>query len=290
MNEIARTPELIATEINVIKDQTRRMMLYNSIEIGRRLAEAREMVSHGEWSNWLEHSVNYSKSTANNLIRIFQEYGSEQITLLNDNAKSEAFAKLSYSQAVALLGVPEEDREAFIAENDVENMSTRELQQAIKERNEAIERAKEAENKRIVLDAKLKEKYTEVERLKSQLEKAQSSGNDEEVESLQNALNVLHEEVDKAKARAAELEKQLKETPIEVVEKIPEDVQKELEELRNKAGQVTEDVAKFKALFDILVKNFSSLLEALERIQDVDTKEKYRTAVEALIGKMKERL
>ncbi|MDF2892513.1 MAG: hypothetical protein K0R80_2880, partial [Clostridia bacterium] len=45
---IGRSPELIAAEINNIKNQTRKMMLYNSIEIGRRLIEAKTLVAHGE--------------------------------------------------------------------------------------------------------------------------------------------------------------------------------------------------------------------------------------------------
>ena len=72
---ISRTPDMIATEINSIKSQTRIMVLCNSIEIGRRLVEAKEMLPHGEWGKWLETSVDYSQSTANNLMRIFEEYG-----------------------------------------------------------------------------------------------------------------------------------------------------------------------------------------------------------------------
>jgi len=112
MNEIAmndknlsvdRTPQLIAIEINSIKEQTRKQVLFNSIEIGKRLAEAKIMLGHGEWGGWLKSYVDYSQSTANNLMRIFTDYGSSQITLFCDNAKSQALGNLSYTQAVALL-------------------------------------------------------------------------------------------------------------------------------------------------------------------------------------------
>ena len=36
-----RTPEVIAAEINSIKSQTKTMILCNSIEIGKRLVEAK---------------------------------------------------------------------------------------------------------------------------------------------------------------------------------------------------------------------------------------------------------
>ena len=104
MNEIAmidknlsidRTPQLIAVEINSIKEQTRKLVLFNSIEIGRRLTEAKLLLGHGEWGEWLEKSVDYSQRTASNLMRIFTDYGSSQITLFCDNAKSQALANLS---------------------------------------------------------------------------------------------------------------------------------------------------------------------------------------------------
>ena len=50
---VNRTPEIIAAEINGIKEQTRKMVLYNSIEIGRKLTEAKLLVEHGEWGHWL---------------------------------------------------------------------------------------------------------------------------------------------------------------------------------------------------------------------------------------------
>ncbi len=126
-----RTPGLIAAEINKIKEDTKRILIYNSIEIGRKLTEAKEMLPHGEWGKWLKTEVDYSKTTANNLMKIFQEYGSEQINLLGDNLKSQTFGNLNYSQATLLLGVPAEEREKFVEENNVEEMSARELKKAI---------------------------------------------------------------------------------------------------------------------------------------------------------------
>lgn len=304
---VARTPEMIAFEINSLKDQTRKIMLSNSIEIGRKLTEAKELVPHGEWGEWLERSVDYSKSTANNLMRIFEEYGADQITLLGDNAKSEALGKLSYSQAVALLGIPAEDRGVFVEENKVDEMSTRELQRAIKERDEALKAKEKAEKDKDKIqtdldDLKKEKEYSskKISRLQialmetdQKLKKAQSSGNAEELENLQESMKTLDDELAEAKRKNAELEKQLREKPIDVpqiVEKIPDDVQKELEELRNKVSQVDNGTAKFKVLFDLLVKNFSSLLEVLEQIQDSETKEKYRNAIDTLISKMKEKL
>ncbi len=108
-----RTPEIVAAEIRQIADQTRKMVLNSSIEIGKRLCEAKEMVPHGEWGSWLEKEVNFKQSTANNLMRIYTEYGDIQGELWGASAKSQTFGNLSYSQAVALLAVPAEEREEF---------------------------------------------------------------------------------------------------------------------------------------------------------------------------------
>ncbi|WP_411680447.1 DUF3102 domain-containing protein [Clostridium thailandense] len=216
---IARTPELIAAEINNIKEQTRKMVLYNSIEIGRRLVEAKAIVGHGEWGKWLKESVEYSQRTANNLMRIFQEYGSEQITLLQDNSKSQAFANLNYSQAIALLELPEEEREGFIKENNVEDMSTRELQKVIKEKQELEEKLKETE-KKVELEhnawesisksydrlEKVNEKhFKNAEKLKKELEDAKNKKKEEltnrevEIENLRMHIDTINEKLNKAK-------------------------------------------------------------------------------------------
>ena len=135
-----RTPEIVAAEIRQIADQTRKMVLNSSIEIGKRLCEAKEMVPHGEWAAWLEKNVDFSQSSANNFMKIYTEYGDIQGELWGASAKSQTFGNLSYSQAVALLAVPAEEREEFVKENHVEDMSTRELQEAIKARDEAEEK------------------------------------------------------------------------------------------------------------------------------------------------------
>ena len=45
----ARDPEIIAAEINTIKEQVQRVLIYASIEIGGKLTEAKSLVPQGEW-------------------------------------------------------------------------------------------------------------------------------------------------------------------------------------------------------------------------------------------------
>ena len=140
-----RTPELIGAEIRMYVDAGRRVTLLCGIEIGRRLCEAKELLAHGEWLPWLSRETEFSDRTAQNYMRAFREYGADQMWLLGPETNTKTFADLPISKALALLSVPESEREAFAAEVGAEGLSTRELEQAIRERDEAMKRAKAAE-------------------------------------------------------------------------------------------------------------------------------------------------
>lgn len=128
-----RTIEVITAEIRALTASA----LANIIEIGRRLSEAKAMLPYGEFGPWLE-SVGYSHSTANNFMRLFDAYGSKQGSLFGAEVEDfQTYGKLSYSKALALLDVPAEERADFVETHNVDEMSTRELKAAIKERDEA---------------------------------------------------------------------------------------------------------------------------------------------------------
>lgn len=324
----ARTPGLIAAEINDLKGQTRKMILYNSIEIGRRLVEAKSFLDHGEWGEWLENSVDYSQSTAQNLMRIFDEYGADQITFLTDNAKSQALGNLSYTQAVTLLGIPEVEREQFVKDNDIDSMSTRELQQAIKDLKQAKEENQKLEQEKSQakdeLDKVKKDKQetekkiqsltTEQDKLKKQLE-VESSKDDKELKRQQQELDKSQKEMAKLKEKIKELEtkpldvhkgatdediakikakaseKYEKDMAILKVEK--EQAERRIKELELKTSQQSNAAAlKYQVYFDELVKAFKELLQALAEIKETDeaAHERYKNAIAGLISKMSERL
>ena len=70
---------------------------------------------------------------------VFDEYGDKQPAALNADAQTQQLPNMNFSQALILLAVPEEDREQFIAEMDIENISVRELQKAVKDREQALQ-------------------------------------------------------------------------------------------------------------------------------------------------------
>lgn len=130
-----RSISTITTEIRTITRQTQQLLLSAAIEIGCRLTEAKALVPHGEWGSYLQTEVEFSQSTANNFMRLYEEYGDRQESLFAPN--SQAFENLSYTKALRLLALPAEERAEFAESHDVESMSTRELEKAIKERDEA---------------------------------------------------------------------------------------------------------------------------------------------------------
>ena len=242
-----RTPQLIAVEINSIKEQTRKILLFNSIEIGRKLTEAKTLIDHGEWGEWLEKYVDYSQRTASNLMRIFTDYGSSQITLFCDNAKSQALANLSYTQAVALLGIPQEEREAFIEEQDIDSMSTRELQQAIKERQE--------------LETKLKLAEENAKTHKEQAEAADQSLND-----LTDSYTELQEALIKANQKA-ESDQQVTESVLRTTEAVVEKLQNDLQIEKEESKSEREAAQRVSDSYDKLEKTNHEHYQTSERLR-----------------------
>ena len=255
----ARDIEMVTSDIHYAQRQGARQLLSNLIEIGRLLVEAKSMVPHGEWGKYLEERVNYSQSTANNYMKLYQEYGDNQESFFNSFSNSQAFGNLTYTQAIALLALPAEERQEFAETNDVADMSTRQLEQAIRERNEeraARERAEElAEKAQQELLAQEKATAAEkdnVARLRDLQVKAKGGVNaaNEKVEKLQKQLEKAKANEKAAKealAKAQEnpeipeamMESLRQQVAAEAAQKATEDLQKELD-TANKAKETAE--------------------------------------------------
>lgn len=133
-----RDIETITGEIIQLKQDAGNAIL----AIGDRLIEAKSLLSHGEWMPWLEDRVEFSVRTANNFMRLSREW-----------RNSQALANLGATKALTLLALPPEERESFMAENhlvdgeekSVIDMTSRELEKAVRERDEARKAAEAAQ-------------------------------------------------------------------------------------------------------------------------------------------------
>lgn len=232
-----RDVDIVTAEIVTIKRQTQQVLITAAIELGRRLVEVKAMIPHGEWGKYLQERVDYSQSTADNLMKLYREYGSGQDSLFDNFANSQTFANLSYTQALALLSVPADQREQFAEENDVANKSTREIQELVRKRAEQENTIGELqtalENSQNQKDTAIN-KLQEVETLLSDAEK-ECDSRKQEVERLTEQLQKAQEAEQKAKDQL----KKAKENPT-----VPKDV---MEKLRAEAEAAATKAAAEKA-------------------------------------------
>lgn len=315
----------VTTEIRTLHRQAQVMVLNYAIEIGRRLQEAKAMLNHGEWGDWLKTEVDFSQSTAQNFMRIFSEYGDRQTSLFGD-AKSQTLGNLPYTHALKLLALPDDEREGFAEENNVQELSTRELDKLIRERDDA---KRELEDARKSLEdagkkiqeaekaAKEKEDGAEeLEELRRKLDTAQRNAESaraeltkagdakhkaeeaarkakEEMQRLKENPEVSEEVLEKIRTEAAEsaraaAEKDMEEkrAAAEEAGKNARDAAAELEELRKKLALADPATSEFKVHFAAVQTEFAAMKECMERMTDKTRGEKLRGAVSALLEKM----
>lgn len=240
------------------------------LTIGRGLIEAKALLPHGEWLPWLTERVEFSERSAQNIMRLAREWTNPQ-----------ALADLGATKALVLLALPAEEREDFLSaahtvggeEKTAAEMSTRELAQAIRERDEArVEAERSAAEQREALAARdemarqmkvandsLSEANRELERVRRELEALRSRPVEVAVEQVvdeeavkkarEEALAEMRAKVDRAKAAKAKAEERQK-----AAEEALAAANARLEE-RAKAEKQTalrsdKDVAQFEVLFD----------------------------------------
>ena len=188
-----RTIETITDEILELKQTAGEAIL----EIGNRLIEAQSMLSHGEWLTWLTERVEFSPRTAQRFMRLSREW-----------SNATALSHLGATKALALLALPADEREQFMTETHqvdgqektIIDMSARQLEQAIKERDEARKAAEAA-----------KADASAAEQARAKME--------EDMIVTQNLLESARADADSAGSRARALEEKLRmlqEKPVEV--------------------------------------------------------------------------
>lgn len=298
---------IITEEINFYKQQAGMAIL----EIGKRLAEAKSQLSHGEWLPWLEEKVEFSERSAQQYIRLWKEYG-----------KSATVADLGVRKALVLLALPESEREEFAAEKHVvdgaektaRDMTAKELEMAIAERNAAREAAEQAaadvqEAKDTAMAAQ-----EELARVRGELEQLRSRP----VEVAVQTVNASEEQLAAARAEAeeaaaarekklaAELEKAQKaleraQADKKAAESRAADAQRERTSAMDAAKSykaeaeaaakraamaANEGLTRFKVVFDQTVANVNKLAELLAGLPDGE-QEKLRRALGALADQVR---
>ena len=202
------------------------------LTIGRCLIEAKDMLPHGEWLPWLNERVEFSERTARNFMRLAREWTNRQ-----------TLADLGAAKALTLLALPAEEREQFVEDHNVIDMSARQLKEAIRERDEARKAAEAA-----------KADASAAEQARAKMA--------EDMRATQNLLESARADADSAGSRARVLEEKLRmlqEQPVEVaVETVvdPEAIEKAkaeaVAEIQTKLDKALKDKAKAKETIEAL--------------------------------------
>ena len=120
----ARLPGRTIQEITASIRAHAAMMARGYIAIGRDLIEAKALLGHGKFLPWLAE-MGFGVSAANKYMQLAAEI-----------AQGSPLEELPYSKALALIALPAGEREAFAAENEVENKSAAEIRRLIAERDQ----------------------------------------------------------------------------------------------------------------------------------------------------------
>ncbi len=244
--EIGRGIETITEEILSYKRTAGESIL----EIGRRLKEAKALLSHGEWLPWLSEKVEFSERSAQNFMRLADAYQNPQ-----------TLADLGASKALVLLALSPVERDEFLsekhdvrgAEKTVPEMSARELEEAIRQRKLA--------------ELKAAETARELDRQKEATAEAEAAA-----EKAQEAAEAARAEVEDAKSislaaqeRTAELERELKALRDKPVDVAVQTVDASAEQI---AAAVKEAEKAAKAKRDAAVAKKAEELKAAEAQRD----------------------
>ena len=244
--EIGRGIETITEEILSYKHTAGESIL----EIGRRLKEAKALLSHGEWLPWLSEKVEFSERSAQNFMRLADAYQNPQ-----------TLADLGASKALVLLALSPVERDEFLsekhdvrgAEKTVPEMSARELEEAIRQRK--------------IAELKAEETARELDRQKEATAEAEA-----EAAKAQEAAEAARAEVEDAKSvslaaqeRTAELERELKALRDKPVDVAVQTVDASAEQI---ATAVKEAEKAAKAKRDAAVAKKAEELKAAEAQRD----------------------
>lgn len=259
MNELVSLDQLVS-EIKFFENQA----VVSYWEIGKRLSKAKEQVGHGNWENWVDENLGYSKSTSERLIRVYNEY-----------PNPSALTDLNMTQALALTSIKDEDeRQEFVEKHKVEDMTTRQLQAEIKEYKKNL-KAKENELEEIV-----KEKDEEIGELRFsnsslygelQIEKSKAP----EVIEKEVIKEVVPDDYDLTKAQLENANKKL-EKLMQVNQSLKKKEKLAMSKLESEQAnkKIVEDVSGFHYKIAGFIQDVGGLLYLTEYLDDIPKENK----------------
>lgn len=247
MTELANTQK---KEISVLDNLAMQAKTYiqnarmNLLQLGRVLAEAKPLVPHGEWENWVKTNTSMSKRAAEQYMQAYAEFG------LNPQ-----IAELGTTKTLKLLPLTEDEREKLLSENDVSSMSTRQLDEAIrKQKQEALKEARQEVQGEL-------EKERTARIAAEQRAKAAESRPPEVTKELSDNLRSHKEQMERLTRENSILKQEIRERDEELEEQ-QADYNRAQEELLNIKSQVAKGDAERVPTDQLTVDAFASAVRA----------------------------
>ncbi len=193
------------------------------LEIGRCLNEAKDagLVPHGCWQEWVAVNTGFNLRGAQRVMRAAREI-----------PKTSTLTLLDFSKVSALLALPADERETFALANDVEHMSVRQLEAAIREKKEVEERLHHVEDEKQKALQAAAELNAQVDTLQNRLDEAINHPRVVEHEVVPDDYELLQRRDQEAAARIREAENYADEQ-----EALVRDLRSQLDEARAQGGQ-----------------------------------------------------
>ena len=194
----------------------------NIIEVGRCLCEAKDagLVPHGQWEAWVRKNTGMSERSAQKLMQTARSVSS-----------GSSLARLPISKITTILSLPEPEREPMAERAVTEDMSLRELQEAVKREKQRADHLA-AEKAKSIARATAAER--ELGNLKADIPKLAENLAEEYVEKAAEEIDALREQLEQARAQA---------TP---ATGISQEAQAEIDRLTNELAEA-EDYAEHQA-------------------------------------------
>ena len=153
MQQLANTATTTLTTIDDLAVQAQMFSCgaaMNLLQLGRVLTEAKPLVPHGAWAEWVETNAHLPERRAQEYMQCYRKFGLDQ-----------RIAQLGTSQIIALLPMTDSERESLMSREDIGQMNNRELKAAIREEREKARREALAEAEEAIAQAEERARQAE---------------------------------------------------------------------------------------------------------------------------------
>ncbi len=325
MNEIILKNNEKAAACHAAITEHRNAVAIHLVELAKNLREMRdfkyyENLGYDTFDEYIESNHPFKARQAYSYIKVYENLGKEFI---------EEHSDLGVTKLEMLTKIYRGDVEEFIEDNNVAEMSTRELKEAIEKVNALTEQVSFLTDENEKLKAEKEETelpadvIAEINELRKKCESLSAvvSDRDREVDGLAGARIEAENKLKLANAEKKRLENELKELkakPIEVAvaepteeqvealrkeitEQLQAEHEKEIAELKEAAEESSElrrklataqndEVKEFKIYFEDTKSRLEHLFSVLDKIKDDETKSKMKNGLVAFLEAIREDL